>query len=114
MSETNDKQMLPIGTLLKQGEYRVVRYIASGGFGNTYEVVHTRLPKRFAVKEFFMRGVNQREGIRVTVSNEDNRDSFNQIREKFYKEAQRLAMLEEPHIVEVTDFSKITRRPTMS
>ena len=64
----NDRNMLPIGTLLKQGEYRVERYIASGGFGNTYEVVHTRLPKRFAVKEFFMRGINQREGAQVSVS----------------------------------------------
>lgn len=64
----NDRNMLPIGTLLKQGEYRVERYIASGGFGNTYEVVHTRLSKRFAVKEFFMRGINQREGAQVSVS----------------------------------------------
>ena len=51
-----------------------------------------------------MRGINQREGTRVTVSIEENRESFNQMREKFYKEAQRLAELEEPHIVEVTDF----------
>lgn len=100
----NDRNMLPIGTLLKQGEYRVERYIASGGFGNTYEVVHTRLPKRFAVKEFFMRGINQREGVEVSVSLAENRESFNQMREKFYKEAERLAVLEEPHIVEVTDF----------
>lgn len=100
----NDRNMLPIGTLLKQGEYRVERYIASGGFGNTYEVVHTRLPKRFAVKEFFMRGINQREGVEVSVSLAENRESFNQMREKFYKEAERLAVLEESHIVEVTDF----------
>ena len=96
--------MLPLGTLLKNGEYRVERYIASGGFGNTYEVVHTRLPKRFAVKEFFMRGINMRQGSDVTVSVTDNRDTFHQMKDKFYKEAQRLAKLEEPHIVEVTDF----------
>ena len=103
--ETDDnKMLLPLGTLLKQGEYRVERYIASGGFGNTYEVAHTRLPKRFAMKEFFMRGINLRQGTRVTVSVDDNRDTFNQMREKFYKEAERLAVLEEPHIVEVTDF----------
>ena len=100
----DQEQMLPIGTLLKQGEYRVVRYIASGGFGNTYEVEHVRLGKRLAVKEFFMRGINQREGTCVTVSVKDNRDTFDQMRDKFFKEAQRLARLEEPHIVEVTDF----------
>ena len=100
----DDRQMLPIGTLLKQGEYRVVRYIASGGFGNTYEVEHVRLGKRLALKEFFMRGINMREGTRVSVSLEDNRSTFSQMREKFYKEAQRLARLEELHIVDVTDF----------
>lgn len=104
MDETQIRQMLPIGILLKQGEYRVVRYIASGGFGNTYEVEHVRLGKRLALKEFFMRGINQREGTRVSVSLEDNRLTFSQMREKFYKEAQRLARLEELHIVEVTDF----------
>lgn len=104
MDEFQIRQMLPIGTLLKQGEYRVVRYIASGGFGNTYEVEHVRLGKHLALKEFFMRGINQREGTRVSVSVEDNRQTFSQMREKFYKEAQRLARLEEQHIVEVTDF----------
>ncbi len=96
--------MLPIGTLLKGGEYRVERYISSGGFGNTYEVVHTRLPKRFAMKEFFMRGINIRQGLDVTVSVGDNRATFQQMKDKFYKEAQRLAQLEEQHIVKVTDF----------
>ena len=104
MMKIDDQQMLPIGTLLKLGEYRVMRYIASGGFGNTYEVEHVRLGKRLALKEFFMRGINMREGTRVSVSLEDNRQAFSQMREKFYKEAQRLARLEEQHIVEVTDF----------
>ena len=96
--------MLPIGTLLQDGKYRVVRYMASGGFGNTYEVEHVKLHKRLALKEFFMRGVNLREGLTVTVSVDDNRASFEQMREKFYKEAQRLAQLDELHIVEVSDF----------
>lgn len=104
MTEIDNRQMLPIGALLKQGEYRVERYIASGGFGNTYEVVHTRLNKHLAMKEFFMRGINQREGTRVSVSLDDNRPAFLQMREKFYKEAQRLASMQELHIVEVSDF----------
>lgn len=101
---TDNRQMLPIGTLLKGGEYSVVRYIASGGFGNTYEVEHTRLGKRLAMKEFFMRGINQREGTRVSVSVEENRSAFDQMRQKFFNEAKRLARLRELHIVEVTDF----------
>ena len=100
----DNRQMLPIGTMLKGGEYCVKRYIASGGFGNTYEIEHVRLGKHLALKEFFMRGINVREGTRVSVSQEDNRSTYDQMREKFYKEAQRLALLEDPHIVEVNDF----------
>ena len=48
--QIDNQQMLPVGTLLKGGEYRVERYIASGGFGNTYEVEHVRLGKRMALK----------------------------------------------------------------
>ena len=104
MTEGNLQQyMLPIGTMLQGGKYRVVRYMASGGFGHTYEVEHVMLHKRQALKEFFMRGINQREGTTVTVSMEDNRTAFDQMRRKFFKEAQHLASLEEAHIVEVTD-----------
>ena len=100
----DERLMLPIGTLLQDGKYRVVRYIASGGFGNTYVVEHVKLHKLLALKEFYMRGVNSRNGLIVTVSVDDNRDAFEQMREKFYKEAQRLAQLDESHIVEVSDF----------
>ena len=96
--------ILPEGSLLKQGEYRIIRVIASGGFGNTYEVEHMRLGKRMAMKEFYMRGINQREGTSVTVSVNDNLPIFEQMRQKFFKEAKRLAGLEEQHIVEVSDF----------
>lgn len=104
MAQFDNQQMLPIGTMLKGGEYRVERYIASGGFGNTYEVEHVRLGKRMALKEFFMRGINLRQGSDVTVSVSDNEPTFRQMKDKFYKEAQRLARLQEVHIVEVNDF----------
>lgn len=97
--------MLPEGTLLKKGEYRVVGYMASGGFGNTYEVEHGgRLHKHMAMKEFFMRGVNTRRGTCVTVSVEDNRKDYERMQRKFFAEAERLAQLDHPHIVEVIDF----------
>ena len=42
------------GTLLQGGKYEIVRFIASGGFGCTYEAMHTLLDERVAVKEFFV------------------------------------------------------------
>lgn len=104
MDEMQERQMLPMGTLLQDGKYRVVRYMASGGFGNTYEVEHVKLHKRMAMKEFYIRGINQRQGVTVSVSLEENRTTFNQMRAKFYNEAKRLASLEEQHVVDVSDF----------
>ena len=95
--------MLPIGTVLHSDTYRVVRFIASGGFGNTYEVEHVKLGKHYCLKEFFMRNINLRRGTTVTVSVEGNRSTFEQMRTKFFKEAQRMARIENPHVVEVTD-----------
>ena len=96
--------MLPIGAELQGGKYRVVRYLASGGFGNTYEVEHTTLGKHMALKEFFISGVNVRNGLSVTIATEVHRATFDQMRTKFFKEARRLATLDNMHIVEVSDF----------
>ena len=41
-------------TLLQGGIYRIDRFIASGGFGCTYEAYHTILDERVALKEFFV------------------------------------------------------------
>lgn len=98
----NQQQTLPIGSII--GHYRVVRPLSSGGFGNTYEVEHVSLPLHRCIKEFFMRGINQRVGETVTVSVEDNRAVFEQMRTKFLKEAQRMAQFHNAHVVPVTDF----------
>lgn len=41
------------GTLLQGGKYKIERHISSGGFGNTYEGVHSMMDTRIAIKEFF-------------------------------------------------------------
>ena len=91
--------MLPVGTVLN-GRYRIKRHLSSGGFGNTYVAIN-EFRERVAIKEFFIKGVNQRDGnnTTVSVSNSENRDQFNQQREKFKKEAMRLRGLQSPHIV---------------
>ena len=42
------------GILLQGGKYRIDRFLASGGFGCTYEAYHTLLDERVALKEFFV------------------------------------------------------------
>lgn len=99
-----NNSFLPVGTVL-HGTYRIDGHIASGGFGNTYKVTHLELEKTMAVKEFFIKGINQRDedSTTVSVSNSDNCEMFEQQREKFKKEAKRLWSLNNPHIVKVHD-----------
>lgn len=94
--------MLRVGTIL-HGTYRIDSFLSSGGFGNTYVATHIEFNERYAIKEFFMKGVTQRDGNQTTVSisNVENLDSFNAQREKFKKEARRLYQLSNPHIVRV-------------
>jgi len=99
-----DKQyMLPIGTILHD-TYRVEEYLSSGGFGNTYVVTNVQFDEPYALKEFFMKGVSQRDGqTSVSVSNKENEAQFDAQREKFKKEARRLRKLQNQHIVHVYD-----------
>ena len=107
MDYTNNLQqesMLRVGTILR-GIYRIDSYLSSGGFGNTYVATNIEFNERYAIKEFFMKGVTQRGGdsSTVSVSNSINQDSFLQQKEKFKKEARRLRQLNNPHIVKVHD-----------
>lgn len=95
--------LLPVGTLLFHGTYRVVRHLASGGFGNTYEAVDTQLGDSVAIKEFFPKQLCGRssEGGTVTLLSTDCGELFTQLRTKFKKEATRIRKLNHPHIVRV-------------
>ena len=96
--------MLKIGTLLR-GIYRIDSYLSSGGFGNTYVATNIEFDERVAIKEFFMKGVTQREDNQTTVSvsNSENTNSFLEQKEKFKKEARRIRQLKNEHIVAVHD-----------
>ena len=95
--------LLPVGTLLFHGTYRVVRHLASGGFGNTYEAVDTQLGGSVAIKEFFPKQLCGRssEGGTVTLLSTDCGELFTQLHTKFKKEATRIRRLNHPHIVRV-------------
>ena len=102
--QINSQSMLRIGTIL-HGIYRIDGYLSSGGFGNTYVATNIEFDERYAIKEFFMKGVTQRDGdsSTVSVSNSINQDSFLQQKEKFKKEARRIRQLKNEHIIAVHD-----------
>ncbi|MBR3373549.1 MAG: SUMF1/EgtB/PvdO family nonheme iron enzyme [Bacteroidaceae bacterium] len=99
-----DRSMLRIGTILHD-TYRIDRYLSSGGFGNTYVATNIAFDERVAIKEFFIKGVNQRDENQTTVSvsNRENVNQFEEQREKFKKEARRLRRLHNDHLVRVHD-----------
>ena len=96
--------MLQVGTIL-HGTYKIESYLASGGFGNTYLAKNIEFDETYAIKEFFVKGVCQRDGnsTTISVSNAENTNSFEQQREKFKKEARRLRSFSNLHIVKVYD-----------
>lgn len=98
-------QHLQPNTTLQGGKYRIERVLGQGGFGNTYVGYYTEFEETVAIKEFFMKGVTERNAnsTTVSVSNSENVDSFLQQKEKFKKEARRLRQLDNPHIVKVHD-----------
>ena len=102
--EINNSSMLKKGTILR-GIYRIDSYLSSGGFGNTYVATNIEFGERVAIKEFFMKGVTQRDGnqMTVSVSNAENTNSFLEQKEKFKKEARRIRQLKNEHIVAVYD-----------
>ena len=100
----NKSNMLRVGTMLRS-IYRIESYLSSGGFGNTYVATNVEFDERVAIKEFFMKGISQRDGNQtsVSVSNRDNAQQFGEQREKFKKEARRLRKLHNDHLVRVHD-----------
>lgn len=106
MEENIKKEgMLQVGAGLANGRYRVEKYLASGGFGNTYLATDKAFDERVAIKELFIKGVCGRgdDEAEVTVSLTDNQRAFSAHREKFRKEARRLRKLSNHHIVRVLD-----------
>jgi len=91
------------GTLLKGGDYKIVRHISSGGFGNTYEGHDVNLDKKVAIKEFFVKDFCSRDAdtTTVTVSVAAKKPLINHLKKKFVDEARAIAKMEHDNIVKV-------------
>lgn len=92
-------------TLLQGGKYKIIRHISSGGFGNTYEGIHTLMDTRVAIKEFFVKDFcdrNEDTGS-VKVITKNKKDLVEKLRMKFIDEAKAIFKMEHPNIVHVFD-----------
>ena len=92
-------------TLLQGGKYKIVRFIASGGFGCTYEAHHTLLDLRVALKEFFVSDFcNRNEDTGdVSVGTQSKMELYGKLKKKFLEEARSLYKMKHPGIVRVID-----------
>ena len=95
-------QQLTQGTLLHGGTYKIEEVLGQGSFGITYLAEHTKLAKKVAIKEFFMKELNSRseDGSITGMSDGSLSQSYCH---KFQKEAINLSHLDHPNIVRVTD-----------
>ena len=94
---------LPPGFRLR--EYRIERYLGSGGFGIAYSAIDEHLDRRVAIKEYLpkslaVRGANNR----VTVGTTEDEPDFRWGLDRFLDEARALAHFEHPNIVGVKRF----------
>ena len=105
-------QGLKKGATLQGGTYRIEEVLGQGTFGITYlatmkEKVKGRLGMmdvdvKVAIKEFFMSDVNGRKADGSTVEGSTG-NVFTNYRKRFRKEAENLAHLSHPNIVQVFD-----------
>ena len=111
------KSTLNIGQELHSDSivYRIESVLGQGSFGVTYkakaftvmkgkfgeELVETNTPK--AIKEFFMKEVNERDESGSITGMSEGSLSYNYA-QKFKKEAENLASINHPNIVKVIDF----------
>lgn len=97
------KELQP-GTMLNAGKYIIEKKIGEGGFGITYKAVQTGLYRPVCIKEYFLAGrcVRNTQARTVHLQGITN-EMYEKYRQSFVKEAQTVASLHHPNIVEVID-----------
>lgn len=91
-------------TTLNGGKYVIEKKIGDGGFGIAYRAKQAVLNRTVCIKEYFLSGYCVRNTQDVTVHFQGiDADFFEKYRKAFVKEAQILAKLHHPGVVEVID-----------
>lgn len=93
------------GTTLQGGKYIIKKVLGQGGFGITYLAEHTLLGANVAIKEFFMKELNNRDEAtsQVSVGSEGSRELVVRFKAKFLKEARNIFKLSHPNIIRIFD-----------
>lgn len=92
------------GTGLNGGKYIIEKKIGEGGFGIAYRAMQTGLNRVVCIKEYFPAGSCVRDTYAKTIHLQGmDEEKFERYRKAFVKEAQTLAALHHPGIVEVID-----------
>ena len=114
---------LPTGAILKGSSYsyRIERTLGQGSFGITY-LASVKMSGalgtidaniKVAIKEFFMRDINQRGEDGSIIGLKKGNLAYNYA-QKFKKEAENLASMNHPNIVKVIDFISAKCRTTIN
>lgn len=101
------RDMLPRGTVLENGKYRLNYPLGRGGFGITYHAHHVLFDRSVAIKEFFPHQSAVRDGaaLMISIDMPQQNDYFKAL-DKFMKEGQTLYGLAHPNVVRVHDLFK--------
>ena len=92
-------------TVLKNGEYKIIKTLGQGGFGITYLAYQIHLKRNVVIKEFFIKEYCDRDSdtSKVFLGTSGNRDIVVRFLNKFHNEALNIAALKHPNIISIYD-----------